>query len=137
MIVRYPAQESKFWDRIDTGDGSGCWLWTGTRLPSGYGTYSRFGYAHRIVYSFLIGDIPDGLEIDHLCSVRNCVRPDHLEAVTHAENMRRGNAGLPNRSKTECPHGHPYSPENTGYHDGGRRRCLTCNKRYRKSRVVE
>ena len=74
-------------------DKSGdCWLWTGSRNWDGYGQFQlkdRSVRAHRFAYETQVGPIPDGLEIDHLCRVRACARVDHLEVVTHAENMRR------------------------------------------------
>lgn len=88
---------SKFWDRVVAG-GEGCWLWDGNISGSGYGYLSqRVGaegrpasvYAHRMAYEMFVGEVPAGLEVDHLCRVRSCVRPDHLEPVTHAENVRR------------------------------------------------
>jgi HNH endonuclease len=88
-----PTVEQRFWAKVDQGDGTGCWLWTGAKLHGGYG-HMRGGTAdttaHRIAYELLVGPIPKGLEIDHLCRVRACVRPDHLEPVTRAENDRRG-----------------------------------------------
>ena len=72
---------------------SGCWVWNGTRYTNGYGRKSQNGTsvrAHRVYYEKFKGPIPDGLQIDHLCRVRLCVNPTHLEAVTHEENGRRG-----------------------------------------------
>lgn len=87
--------------------------------------------AHREAYKAFKGEIPDGLELDHLCRVRNCVNPDHLEPVTRLENARRGigglMAGLRQRAKTHCPAGHPYAPENTYFRANGNRMCVTCN----------
>ena len=74
---------------------SGCWEWRGARTTDGYGTFSihsKTVYAHRYSYEIHMGDIPDGLVLDHLCRVRHCVNPGHLEAVTNAENVRRGDA---------------------------------------------
>lgn len=90
------------------------------------------GLAHRIVYEALVGSIPAGYEVDHLCFVRNCVKVEHLEAVTRQENCRRRNARI-----TECPAGHEYSPANT-YVWRGKRSCRECNRdaarRYKASR---
>lgn len=108
---------------------SGCWLWTGSCDPSGYGTLKLEGRtrrAHRLAYELLVGPIPDGLQLDHLCRVRNCANPDHLEPVTNQENSRRGRALI-----THCPKGHPYSGDNLRLHvrKNGRdvnRECREC-----------
>jgi hypothetical protein len=80
---------------------SGCWLWSGGTDPTGYGRFcvadSRMSYAHRYSYEFFTSAIPTGYDIDHLCRVRNCVNPDHLEAVTRSENLGRKVPG-PRRS---------------------------------------
>jgi hypothetical protein len=73
---------------------AGCWLWMRSLSPDGYGWASlagRTSQAHRLVYVLINGDPPSGLTLDHLCRVRHCVNPDHLEPVTNAENLRRGN----------------------------------------------
>jgi hypothetical protein len=96
----------------------------------GYGAFMVGGRnvrVHRWAYETLVGPIPDGLVIDHLCRVRNCVNPDHLEPVTHRENIRRGEAGAWNRVKTHCPQGHEYTPENTRY-SGTTRNCRECQR---------
>ena len=72
-----------------------CWLWTGAVDAGGYAHFRHDGRtqkAHRVVWELLNGAVPDGLELDHLCNVRHCVNPAHLEPVTHAENMRRARA---------------------------------------------
>lgn len=121
----------RFWARVDaSGD---CWEWTGATVK-GYGAVRikrRLWYAHRFAYELLVGPIPQGLELDHLCRNLPCVNPDHLEPVTHAENMRRGSqrggrvlAAL-NRSKTHCPRGHPYDEASTAVYRG-QRHCRLC-----------
>lgn len=75
----------------DRGHDTPCWIWQGTLVSTGYGWWRR-RYAHRVAYEREHGAIPPGMQIDHLCSVKPCVRPDHLEAVTAGENMRRAYA---------------------------------------------
>ena len=123
---------SFFWSR--TTKTESCWLWTGTKTSGGYGRILRGSkemYAHRYSYEHFIGPIPDGLVIDHLCRVRHCVNPSHLEVVTLGENTRRG-VGIGNgarfqKNKTHCPKGHPYDAENT-YHYKSARSCKTCRR---------
>jgi hypothetical protein len=96
----------------------GCWLWTGALNDDGYGRFFFNGkncHAHRVAYELGVGPIPEGLVIDHLCRNRCCVNPSHLEPVTLAENIRRGDDTLKawKLRLTHCPHGHEYSPENT------------------------
>jgi hypothetical protein len=116
-----------FWSRVTKTES--CWLWTGMANANGYGmcnrapTHGRLAAAHRVAYELLVGPIPDGLELDHLCRVRNCVNPTHLEPVTGAENRRR--AGL---AKTHCPQGHEYTTENTYLKPTGGRQCRACNR---------
>ncbi len=110
-------------DRIDaTGD---CWEWTGAVTTGGYGSFRPVPSespttAHRAVYEFLVGDIPEGLDLDHLCRNRSCVNPDHLEPVTRIENMKRAS-----KRRTSCPRGHRMIGENLVI-DQGSRRCRTC-----------
>jgi hypothetical protein len=121
---RIPAAE-RFWAQVEITEG--CWLWSAYVDPSGYGKFTAVVgvsvYAHRWSYEFLVGPIPDGLVIDHLCRVRNCVNPDHLEPVTSAENTRRGIH--PRRFKINCLRGHPLSGDNVLV-SGGTRYCRTC-----------
>jgi len=94
----------RFWGNVLIGDG--CWEWTGF-LVEGYGCYGngKTRLAHRLAYISEVGDIPDGLVLDHLCRNTKCVRPSHLEPVTSAENTRRS----PFANKKNCPRGHPYT----------------------------
>lgn len=104
-----------------------CWLWRGYIAPNGYGQIGmsnprRVEYAHRAAYELLVGPIPEGMQLDHLCRTRACVRPDHLEPVTQRENLLRGEGvTAAHARKTHCPKGHEYD----AVHDG-RRACRTC-----------
>lgn len=115
---------------------SGCILWLGGCSPAGYGIVwweGRLWAAHRKSYELAKGPIPAGMQLDHLCRARCCINAAHLEVVTHAENVRRGNSGLHHRMKTHCPHGHPYDVTNTRI-DAGRRRCRECEAQYARGR---
>lgn len=109
----------------------GCWLWTGARNAKGYGSISNGNgssdLVHRVSYSRLIGPIPNGLQIDHLCMVPACCNPAHLEAVTGAENIRRRYASM-----THCKSGHELSAANTNIHRRSNgvttRECRTCHR---------
>lgn len=110
-----------------------CWIWKPVPSNGGYGQFYLNGkpqLAHRASYKLFAGPIPDGLTIDHLCSVRACVRPDHLEAVTLLENLRRARvweAGAAfQRDKTHCANGHSYSGDNLRICKDGKRACRTC-----------
>jgi hypothetical protein len=122
---------------------SGCWLWAGAwSWQTGYGFIAddagKQELAHRVAYRLFTGPIPEGLELDHLCRVRCCVNPAHLEAVTRKINIRRGNTGKTaaqrQLAKTHCKAGHPYSEENTirkpGREGRGRRLCRICDGIY-------
>lgn len=117
--------------RVEISD-AGCWLWCseidkhgyGVRRPTGVNS-GRSRFVHRQVYELLIGPIPKGLVIDHLCRVTRCCNPAHLEPVTHAENLRRSEPAR----RTMCPHGHAYTPENTRIDPRtGKRKCRACHR---------
>src|ERR1019366_4519713 len=75
---------------------TGCWLWTGGLNRGGYGQFMTppCTVAHRVAYELFVGPIPEGLQLDHLCRVRSCVNPQHLEPVSQQENIRRGLGGM-------------------------------------------
>lgn len=108
--------------------GDGCWEWLGTPSTP-YGSImigGRSTPAHRVVYELLSGPIPPGLELDHLCRNTRCVRPAHLEPVTHQENARRGKQGVLREPLSACPHGHLLDEVNTYVSPQGWRRCRRC-----------
>ena len=130
MAIQKSTLIERFWRYVSPEPNSGCWLWTGADSGSGYGVISDGDvkkYAHRISYEMFICPIPTGTEIDHLCRVTFCVNPQHLEAVTHADNVRRGVAGDEQKAKTHCPSGHEYTSENT-YTFRCMRYCRTCHR---------
>ena len=123
---------------------SGCRIWQGSLTNSGYGrlTWVHAGRkevgAHRVAYVATYGPVPDGLHIDHLCRVRACVNPDHMEPVTPRENIMRSPIALGaiNASKKSCPWGHPYSEANTITPKHGGRVCRTCQANRRDKNVA-
>lgn len=129
--AQLPTIEERL-ERSSEPGPNGCRLWTG--FPSdGYGriciNYKFYG-AHRIAYELRNGPIPDGLQIDHLCRTPLCINPDHMEAVTPAENSRRANANKP-----YCVNGHALTPENVYVRSGGKHReCRTCTLEKQRAR---
>lgn len=130
---------TRFWAKVDKT--STCWLWTGSRT-AGYGRFGdraaaeRNGYstslAYRIAWEDVNGPVPAGLELDHTCNTPACVNPEHLEPVTHQENMRRRF-----ERRSTCPNGHPTTPENRVAHydvaEGSR--CLPCRRKANRESV--
>lgn len=137
--------------RVDRRADDECWPWLGYIMENGYGKLTHNEspslLAHRLVYEFLIGPIPADKELDHLCRVRHCVNPTHVEPVTRKVNLDRSplvealrqakrveamlrRAARPfkhNRYKTDCPQGHPYDEANTRWYRGSRR-CKACDR---------
>ena len=126
--------EERFWAKVDKTET--CWVWTAYRNPNGYGKFRLGGHgkkvlAHRYAYELLVRPIPEGLTLDHLCRVRSCVNPSHLEPVTRGENVLRGE-GLAaiHARQTHCAHGHAFDEANT-YHEPMYPRvrcCRTCHR---------
>ena len=115
-----------------------CWLWTASQSGNGYGQFyysGRIGKAHRFAYEALAEPIPAGLDLDHLCRIRHCVNPAHLEPVTRRENILRGET-LPsaNARKVACSKGHPYDEKNTRVTKRGYRRCRICEDERKTNR---
>lgn len=136
-----------------TVNDNGCWIWTGELSRNGYPritlTNGTPTVAHRAMYEYARGPIPDGLQAEHACHTlafqrgecqggsacthRRCVNPDHIELLTPSENTDR--QAHANRLKTHCTKGHPYDDGNTYVDSTGRRHCRTCrSERNRKGR---
>lgn len=142
-------QEDRLQSLIDRTLGHGpqgtCWLWKGVKDHHLYARFKPGGSSyisvHRLMYTRKYGSIPVGKVCDHLCRVRHCVNPDHIELVTSRVNTQRGEGGKFQRDKSHCPKGHEYTSENT-YHYRGSRHCVACrtiswkqrNERLKKER---
>lgn len=115
-------------------DESGCVVWTAGKSKSGYGKFTCDGCwrAHRWIFQYVNGQIPDGLQIDHLCNRRDCVNPDHLRAVTARENSLAAHSNAiarNNLTKNSCPRGHILAAWNVNDSSRvrGERACKACN----------
>ncbi|WP_278255634.1 HNH endonuclease signature motif containing protein [Nocardioides convexus] len=141
--LRYDARNrvigASLLDRFTTFvsfDDSGCWLWVGKVNPNGYGAFAvngKWRYAHRVALALLVEEVPIDLEVDHLCEVRDCVNPDHLEVVTAGTNMRRQGRIGALADQTSCAAGHDMTPDNT-YTWRGQRKCRACHRQREATR---
>lgn len=116
MLPQY-NEFPRLWSKASITSPAACWLWTAVLINSGYGRFTWKGkehLAHRVAYEIMRGPIPEGLTIDHLCRVRKCINPFHMEPVTKRENTLRGKAPSAQYAvATHCIQGHPFSTENT------------------------
>jgi hypothetical protein len=121
------------YDAEDRGYLTPCWIYRKKPTQKGYCQMKMPDgsqpMAHRAFYEQHIGSIPEGLTLDHLCEVRNCVNPTHLEPVTRGANVLRGDTlSAANTRKTRCPRGHAYDEENTRVTPRGARACRACSR---------
>jgi hypothetical protein len=126
------SAEDLFWAKVEKTEG--CWLWTACTSARGYGRVTfagRVQMAHRVSYLLTLGPIPEDKELDHLCRVKNCVRPDHLDPVPHRVNVQRGDAGkhlvTHYATRTHCGKGHALTPDNLLRAALPGRQCRRCN----------
>lgn len=161
-----PIQDKRTGERVRfldafTEDESGCWLWRNRVGSKGYAYFTRDSghtprtvLAHRFAYEMMVGPIPDGAQLDHLCHNedqscaggwkcrhRSCVNPAHLEPVSQSVNQKRGRIGDRNREKydtiTHCPQGHPYDEGNTYRRPGFEHRtCRECSRQRARARSL-
>jgi len=119
-----------------------CWIWTGVLNEHGYGRFrddtGRRIMTHRWAWEQANGPVPDGLVCDHLCRVRACANPDHIEPVTSRVNTLRGETiAAANAAKTACVNGHEYTAETTIVRPNGSRQCRTCHRANSRARNAE
>lgn len=148
---RVRTAEERFWAKVDKAgpvpearpELGPCWVWTAGKRWNGYAnlgvTNSSSTVAHKFAYELLVGPVPDGLQLDHLCRVRHCVNPSHLEPVPQVVNILRGEAfTAKNAVKTHCPKGHAYVDGNIKWkkcRSGNMgRECLTCHRERERNR---
>lgn len=124
-----PSVWERFWRCVDIEPG-GCWIWKAGKSRRGYGKFWHNDYTwlvYKWAFENLVGPVPKGLTLDHLCRNRLCVNPAHLEPVSAVENVMRG-TGITavNAKKTHCSKGHPFSGYNVAFNKDGSRRCREC-----------
>ena len=139
---------NRLFDKVSIHSGEECWLFNGALTTNGYGqlwdvSVRRARPAHRISYELLVGEIPAGFDLDHLCRVRHCVNPSHLEVCTRKENTRRGiGPSAVNAAKTHCSRGHEFTVLNTVWEKCHRgtilvRRCRECRILFDRKRRLK
>jgi hypothetical protein len=132
-VVTRLTESERFWRAVEVTSEDGCWLWTRSPTSGGYGQFrdgsGRTVHAHRVAYRLLVGPVPTGLVLDHLCRTKLCVNPAHLEPVTQRENTLRGVVVAVHHARlarqTQCRHGHPLPR----FVPGQRRHCKPCGVR--------
>lgn len=136
------AFEQRFWAKIEPAGVEECWNWTSVLTYAGYGQITipghRVARAHRVAFELLICEIPEGLQLDHLCRNRRCVNPWHLEPVNGRVNTMRGTSfAAVNAAKTHCDNGHPFDEANTRWYKTKRgapaRTCRKCSNAFSKA----
>ncbi len=137
MSAELDELAERFWAKVNKTET--CWLWTAGQRSWGYGSFwdgvrKKRWSAHRFAYELLVGGIPDGLVLDHLCRTPLCVNPEHLEPVGIRENTLRGvGPSAIHATRTSCPAGHAYDAENT-YEHKGKRYCRACQRKRDRER---
>lgn len=157
-MIEKDARKARFWPKVDIQDDNSCWSWRGSHDQRGYGQFWDKGRrikAHRMAWQLFNGQpFPEGKEACHTCDNPNCVNPRHIWPGTHRENIKDAvdkKRVIPPAPKTReqlpekmtCPHGHPYSDENTYINANGAKVCRECariartkyNRRIRRSTV--
>jgi HNH endonuclease len=117
---------ARFWDKVDK-ESSECWLWRGAKMSNGYGLFHINGHTelvHRLSYKDAYGDFSAEKQLDHICRVRHCVNPQHLQPVTAALNQKRGKKA----TQTHCKRGHPLVGDNVRIKANGTRDCRLCRR---------
>ena len=117
-------------EKVEIVPWSGCWIWTGATNDRGYGVINENGrqtYTHIVSYRSVHGEIPVGLVVDHLCRVRCCCNPSHLEMVSQSENLARGvHPNFITKTTAVCKRGHPMKGKNRMVNTDGGVRCRAC-----------